>query len=149
MTLSEKIRNDMLIALKEKNSVKVDIFKMVLASLKNAEIENGKELDANSQEQIVRKEVKKLRDAFEQYTENGREDLAKKEKEQLDILETYLPKQMDEAEVRFFVEEKAKELGAESMRDIGKVMGIVMKELQGKADGGMVNNIVKDVLNEI
>ena len=149
MTLSEKIRNDMLIALKEKNSVKVEIFKMVLASLKNAEIENGKELDANSQEQIVRKEVKKLRDAFEQFTENGREDLAKKEKEQLDILEIYLPKQMDEAEVRLFVEEKAKELGAESMRDIGKVMGVVMKELQGKADGGMVNNIVKDVLNEI
>ncbi len=149
MTLSEKIRNDMFASLKEKDSIKVEILKMVLASFKNAEIENGKELDASTQEQIVAKEVKKLKDAFEQYSQGGREDLAQKEKAQLDILLVYLPKQMEESEVRAFVEQKAKELGAESIRDMGKVMGVVMKELQGKADGGMVNNLVKDVLNEI
>jgi uncharacterized protein len=149
MTLSEKIHNDMITAVKAKESVKVEILKMVIASLKNAEIENEKELDEKAQEQILHKEVKKLKDAFEQFTLGGREDLAKKEKEQLGILEKYLPKQMEESEVRVFVEQKAKELGAESIRDMGKVMGVVMKELQGKADGGMVNNIVKDVLNEI
>ena len=149
MTLSEKIRNDMISAVKAKDSVKVEILKMVLASLKNAEIEAEKELDEKTQEQVVQKEVKKLKDAFEQYTQAGRDDLAQKEKTQLEILEVYLPKQMEESEVRAFVEQKAKELGAESIRDMGKVMGVVMKELSGKADGGMVNNIVKEVLNEI
>lgn len=149
MTLSEKIRNDMISAVKAKDAVKVEILKMVLASLKNAEIEAEKELDEKAQEQVVRKEVKKLKDAFEQYIQASREDLAQKEKAQLEILEVYLPKQMEESEVRAFVQQKAKELGAESMRDIGRVMGVVMKELSGKADGGMVNNIVKDVLNEI
>ncbi len=149
MTLSEKIRNDMISAVKAKESVKVEILKMVLASLKNAEIESEKELDEKAQEQIVRKETKKLKDAFEQYTQGGRDDLAEKEKQQLEILEEYLPKQMQEAEIKEFIGKKAKELGVESMKDMGKLMGVVMKELQGKADGGMVNKLVKEVLNEI
>ncbi len=149
MTLSEKIRKDMLDGVKQKDSVRVDILKMVLASFKNAEIEKGESLDDKSQEAILRKEVKKLKDAFEQYTQAGRSDLAEKEKAQLDILEAYLPELMSEDEVRDFVKKKASELGVESMRDMGKLMGVVMKELQGKADGGVVNNIVREVLNEV
>jgi uncharacterized protein len=149
MTLSEKLRKDMIDAVKAKDSLKVDILKMVIASLKNAEIEKGEALDEKEQESILRREAKKLKDAFVEYREGGREDLAQREKAQLQILEEYLPKLMDESEVREFVQKKAKELEAEGPRDIGKVMGVVMKELQGKADGGMVNNIVKDVLNEI
>jgi uncharacterized protein len=149
MTLSEKIRKDMLDGVKQKDSVRVDILKMVLASFKNAEIEKGESLDEKSQEAILRKEVKKLKDAFEQYTQAGRSDLAQKEKAQLDILEAYLPELMSEDEVREFVKKKASELGVESIRDMGKLMGVVMKELQGKADGGVVNNIVREVLNEV
>jgi len=149
MTLSEKIRKDMLDGVKQKDSVRVDILKMVLASFKNAEIEKGESLDDKSQEAILRKEVKKLKDAFEQYTQAGRSDLAQKEKAQLDILEAYLPELMSEDEVREFVKKKASELGVESMRDMGKLMGVVMKELHGKADGGVVNNIVREVLNEV
>jgi uncharacterized protein len=149
MTLSEKIRKDMLDGVKQKDSVRVDILKMVLASFKNAEIEKGESLDEKSQEAILRKEVKKLKDAFEQYTQAGRSDLAQKEKAQLDILEAYLPELMSEDEVRDFVKKKASELGVESIRDMGKLMGVVMKELQGKADGGVVNNIVREVLNEV
>jgi len=149
MTLSEKIRQDMIFALKTKEVLKIDILKMSLASLKNFEIEKGEELTPSDEEQIVRKEVKKLKDAFEEYTQAGRDDLAKKEKAQLDVLESYLPKLMSDDEIRAVVEQKAKEINAESIRDIGKVMGAVMKELQGKADGTVVNNIVKEVLNEI
>ncbi len=149
MTLTEKIRKDMIEAVKAKDTSKVDILKMALASLKNAQIEKGEDLDEKSQENIIRKEAKKLKDAYEEYQQAGRDDLAEKEKVQLGILEAYLPKLMDESEIRDFVEKKAKELGAQGPRDIGKVMGVVMKELQGKADGGLVNNIVKDVLNEI
>lgn len=139
----------MIDAVKAKDILKIDILKMALASLKNAEIEKGESLDEKTQENILRKEAKKLKDAYEEYKQAGRDDLAEKEKAQLEILEVYLPKLMDESEVRSFVEKKAKELDAQGPRDMGKVMGVVMKELQGKADGGVVNNIVKDVLNEI
>lgn len=149
MSLLNNIRQDMLTSLKEKDSVKVEILKMSLASLKNAEIEKGDELDDTQQEQILYKEVKKLKDAFEEYTKAGREDLAQKEKKQLEILQEYLPDLMSEDEVRSFVKEKSKELGVSGPQDMGKMMGIVMKDLQGKADGGLVNNIVKEVLNEI
>ncbi len=149
MTLSEKIRKDMIAAVKAKDTLKIDILKMALASLKNAEIEKDRELDEKEQENILRKEAKKLKDAYEEYKQAGRDDLAEKEEAQLEILEAYLPKLMDESEVKEFVQKKAKELKAEGPRDMGKVMGAVMKELQGKADGGVVNNIVKEVLNEI
>ncbi len=139
----------MLDAVKVKDSLKTDILKMSMASLKNAEIEKGEELDGKEQENILRKEAKKLKDAAEEYEKGGREDLAEKEKSQLEILEGYLPKLMDESEIRAFVEEKAKELDAQGPQDMGKIMGVVMKELQGKADGGDVNKIVKEVLNEI
>ena len=139
----------MLDAVKAKDVVKIDILKMALASLKNAEIEKGDSLDEKTQENILRKEVKKLKDAFEEYSKASRDDLAQKEKQQLEILEAYLPELMSEDEVREFVKKKVEELGVQGPGDMGKVMGVVMKELQGKADGGMVNNIVKDVLNEV
>ena len=139
----------MLDAVKAKDVVKIDILKMALASLKNAEIEKGESLDEKTQENILRKEVKKLKDAFEEYSKASRDDLAQKEKQQLEILEAYLAELMSEDEVREFVKKKVEELGVQGPGDMGKVMGVVMKELQGKADGGMVNNIVKDVLNEV
>ena len=149
MTLSEKIRKDMLDAVKAKDVVKIDILKMVIASLKNAELEKGKELDEKEQESILRKEAKKLKDAYEEYVKAGREDLAQKEKDQLNILEAYLPKLMSDSEIKSFVIKKVEEMDAQGSKDTGKVMGIVMKELHGKADGTLVNNIVKEVLNEI
>ncbi len=149
MSLSEKIRKDMIDAVKAKDVSRIDILKMALASLKNAEIEKGELLEQKEQESVLRKETKKLKDAYEEYTKAGREDLAEKEKTQLEILQAYLPKLMDESEIREIVEKTAKELNAEGPRDMGKVIGAVMKKLQGKADGGVVNNIVKDVLNEV
>jgi len=149
MSLSEKIRKDMIDAVKAKDVLKIDILKMALASLKNAEIEKGELLEQKDQENVLRKETKKLKDAYDEYTKAGREDLAEKEKAQLEILQAYLPKLMDESEIREVVEQTAKELNAESPRDMGRVMGTVMKKLQGKADGSVVNNIVKDVLDEV
>jgi uncharacterized protein len=148
MTLLEKIRKDVLEAVKEGEDDRVDILKIAIASLKNAEIEKGEELDDNEQEQILRKEVKKLKDAYEQYVDCDRQDLAEREKRQMNILESYLPKFMEEEEVREIVQKKIEELGADSSKDMGRVMGAVMKELSGKADGGTVNKIVKEVLNE-
>lgn len=149
MSLKEKIHKDMLSAVKAKESEKVDILKMALASIKNAEIEKGKELSLENEEEVLRKEEKKLKDAIEEYEVAGRKDLVEKEKKQLEVLEQYLPKLMQEGEVREVVEKKIAEIGAQGPSDMGKIMGAVMQELKGKADGTLVNNVVKEVLNEI
>ena len=148
MKLSEQIHKDMLEATKSGESQKVEILKLSKSSFKNAEIEKGSELDSDEEEQILWKEEKKLKDAYEQYVKGGREDLAQKEKKQLEVIQKYLPELMSEEEIRDVVEQKVSELEVDSVREMGKVMGAVMKELSDKADGTVVNNIVKEVLNE-
>ncbi len=148
MTLSEQIHKDMLDAVKSGEKNRVEVLKLALASLKNAKVEKGEELEKEEEEKVLWKELRKLQDAYEQYSEGGREDLAQREKEQLEIIQSYLPELMSEKEVRDFVEKKVSELGVDSPKDMGKVMGVVMKELSGKADGTLVSDIVKEVLDE-
>lgn len=143
MSLLETLRKDMILATKEKNVSKMDILKMALATLKNEEIAQGKELTDEGVEKVLRKEVKKIEDSIEQFGQMGREDLVKKEKEQLEYIEEYLPELMSEEEVEKIVKGKIEEVGAQGMSDMGKVMGIVMKEISGKADGYLVKQIVQ------
>jgi hypothetical protein len=146
MTLLEKLRKDMLTALKSGNKDKSQTLKMVVATIKNAQIESEKELTDKDIEKILRKEAKKTEDSIEQYQKMGRDDLVQKEKQDLEIIESYLPELMSDEEVKKVVEKKIKETGAQDMRDMGKVMGAVMKELEGKADGNTVKDIVQSML---
>jgi hypothetical protein len=120
---------------------------MLIATIKNAQIDSQKELTDEEIEKILRKETKKIEDSIQQYQEMGREDLVKKEKIDLKIVEEYLPELMSEEEIKKVVDKKIDELKAESMGDIGKVMGSVMKELEGQADGNTVKNIVQSKLS--
>jgi uncharacterized protein len=147
MSLVDTIRKDMFQALKEGKTLKSDILKMALAEIKNAQKASEKDLEESDIEKILRKEVKKIKDSIEQFEKMGRDDLVKKEKEQLEVLNQYLPELLGEDEVRKVVEEKIKQMGAESMRDTGKVMGVVMKELDGKAEGNTVKTIVQELLS--
>lgn len=144
--LSEKLRADMLDAARQHNEIKLSILKLAIASLKNEMIAKG-DMTEQDEVQVLRKEVKKLKDAIEQYNAAGRKDLADREIGQLEVLESYLPKLMSEDEVREVVKKVIAESGAESVRDMGKVMGLVMRELQGKAEGSVVNNLVKELLS--
>ncbi len=126
---------------------KANILGMAIASASNYKIEIQKELTDEDVVKILRKEEKKLKEAFEQYSQNGREDLAKIEKLQLDVVQSYLPMLMSEEDVLKVVKEKIGAMGEVKMSDIGKVMGPIMQELKGKADGNMVSNAVKQVLN--
>jgi hypothetical protein len=146
MTLLEKLRKDMLTALKSGNKDKSQTLKMVVATIKNAQIESEKELTDKDIEKILRKEAKKTEDSIEQYQKMGRDDLVQKEKQDLEIIQSYLPELMSDEEVKKVVEKKIKETGAQDMRDMGKVMGAVMKELEGKADGNTVKDIVQSML---
>ena len=147
MSLVDTLRKDMFEASKKGEVEKADILKMAMASIKNAQIEVEEELTDTDIEKILRKEVKKVKDSIEQFEKMAREDLLKKEQLQLTVLQSYLPEQMNEEEVKKVVEEKIEQLGAKDMRDMGKVMGVVMKELDGKTDGNTVKNIVQSLLS--
>jgi len=147
MSLVDTIRKDMFQASKDGDKDRENILKMAIASVKNAEIEKGEELKKEEIQKILRKEVKKIKDSIEQFKEMGRDDLVAKEVVQLEVLQEYLPQPLSEKEVREVVEAKIKELGAEDMGDMGKVMGAAMKELEGKADGNTVKDIVQEILS--
>ena len=146
MSLLEEIRKDMLTALKSGKKSKSQTLKMLVASIKNAQIESEKELSDKEIEKILRKETKKIDDSIEQYQKMGRDDLVKKEKQDLEIIEEYLPDLMSNDDIKKVVEKKIEQLGASDIRDMGKVMGAVMKDLEDKADGNTVKNIVQSML---
>ncbi len=148
MSLLETLRKDMFSATKDGNTTRADILKMAIAAIKNAEIEKGEALDDKEIVKVLRKEVKKIQDSIVQFTAAKRQDLVDRETEQLEALEEYLPEQMSEEEIKKVVKAKIVELEAEGMKDFGKVMGGVMKELAEQADGGMVKDIIESLLNE-
>lgn len=146
MSISENIRKDMFIASKEGRTDEANILKMAIASIKNAEIEIGKEPEDSEVEKILRKETKKITDAIEQYEKMGREDLLSTEKAQLEVLNRYLPQLFSVEEVTEVVKKKIAELGVTEMRDMGRVMGAVMAEVGSRTDGNTVKNIVSGLL---
>lgn len=134
-------------AIKDGQKDQSEILKMALASIKNVQIESEKELTDIDVQKILRGEVKKIKDSVEQFSKMQRDDLVARETIQLEVLQSYLPQPMSEDEIRKVVQAKVKELNTESIRDMGKVMGAVMKELEGKADGNTVKGIVQDILS--
>jgi len=161
MSLKEKIQIDIKKAMQEKDQLKVSVLRMLMAAIFNKEKEKRaklskteelEKLDELSQltdeetTEVISSENKKRKDSIEQYEKGNRQDLADKEKKESEILTTYLPEQMPEEEVRKIVRGKIKELGASSPQDTGKVMGALMSELKGKAEGGLINKIVQEEL---
>jgi uncharacterized protein YqeY len=122
MSLFNQIKKDMITALKSGYKDKSQTLKMLIATIKNAQIDSQKELTDEEIEKILRKETKKIEDSIQQYQEMGREDLIKKEKIDLKIVEEYLPELMSEEEIKKVVDKKIDELKAESMGDMGKVI---------------------------
>ncbi|HVX93182.1 MAG TPA: GatB/YqeY domain-containing protein [Candidatus Dojkabacteria bacterium] len=144
MSIQDTLRKNMFEAKKDGDVSKANILSMVMSSIKNEEINKGKELTDDEQIQIIRKETKKLVESYELFTASGRKDLADNEKYQLEVLNTYLPQLMSEEDIRTKVKEI---IDNAPKKDMGVVMGLVMKELKGKADGNAVNKIVKELLS--
>ena len=133
-------------ATKAGESIKVDILKLAIAAIKNAQIESQEELTDEEIAKILRKESRKVEDSIEQFTKADRQDLVDREKAQLEVLEQYLPQQMSQEDLEKVVKSKIEELKPEGMKDMGKVMGAVMKEVGGNADGNIVREIVQQHL---
>lgn len=146
MSLIDTFRKDMISATKDGNTDKLDILKLALASMINAQKAASEELKDVDFEKILRKEVNKVKDSIEQFSAIGRMELANREKRQLEVLESYLPKEMSSEDVAKIVKRIISEIKPEGSKDMGRVMGVVMKEVAGKADGNVVKEIVLEHL---
>ena len=146
MSLKERLKEDMKAALKAKDKEKLSVIRMLQALIKNAEIDKRGELTDEEIVSLLMKYAKQRRESIELYEKGGRQDLVEKEKRELQIVESYLPKQMSEEEIREVVTEVIKEVGASSPKDLGKVMQAVMPKVKGRADGSLVNRVVREFL---
>lgn len=146
MSLLKNIHKDMIDASKEGDNIAVDILKLVIADIRNEEIALDKELTDEDVLKVLRREKNKINDSIEQYTKMGRNDLVSRESAQLKVIEKYLPSLMSEEEITKVVSKVITDTNSSGMKSIGLVMGSVMKELNGKADGNLVKNIVERLL---
>ena len=130
----------------DKNVLVRDTIRMFLSEVQRFEIDNKEEVDDAKALQIINKMIKQRNDSISQFKEGGREDLADKEQQEVEILSKYKPEQLSEEDLTEKVKSAIEETGAESMQDIGKVMGVLKSALAGSADMGLVSKIVKDQL---
>jgi uncharacterized protein YqeY len=148
MTLREQIISDMTASMKAQDAPRTSTLRMVKAAMMNRQIEKGGELDDEEMTKLLRSLVKQRRDSVEQYEKGGRQDLADREKAEIEVIEAYLPQAASQEEINAAVAAAIVETGASSMKDMGKVMKSVQAALAGKnADGRTVSEIVKAKLN--
>ena len=149
MTLRDRLTEDMKQAMKDKEAgkLKLSVIRMVRSAAKNVEIDRRKELDDNELLDVVVKEVKMRRDSLDEFRKAGRPELLAVLEQEIAILMEYLPEQMSEAEVRALVTQAVADAQAASAKDMGKVMALLMPKVKGRADGKLVNSIVKELLS--
>ena len=149
--LTDRLQEDLKTAMRAKDQVRLRTIRSLRAALTEKEIElRAQHQDLTEEEvlAVVQKQAKQRRDAIEQYQEAGRDDLVRKEEEELEVLEEYLPEQLGDEEIRKVLHELIKATGAASPRDLGKVMGVAMQRLRGKADGRRVNELARELLSD-
>ncbi len=144
--LREQINNDMKTAMKAKETQKRDALRLLLSAFKQVEVDERKELSDEDVSKIIQKQVKQRLDSASQFKEAGRDDLLEKEETEIAFFMVYMPKQLDDAELEEAVAAIIAQVGASTMKDMGKVMGVASKQLSGKADGKRINEVVKKLL---
>lgn len=148
MSLKEQIPNDIKNALRNKSTVELSVLRMLQSAIHNKEIDNKEELSDEQVIEVVSSEVKKRRDAASEFEKVNRPDAAQKEKEEIEILLKYMPEQLSEDQIREEVAKAIEESMADGLKDLGKVMKIIMPRMKGKADGKLVNSMVRDLLEK-
>ncbi len=149
MSLLQKFDDDLKRALKASDSLKVSVLRLAKAALKNKQIDKGEELSDDEIISTISTLSKQRRESIELFSKGGREDLAEKERQELAILQSYLPKQLTPEELDAIIAEAIKESSAGGLKEIGKVMRLVMQRVKGAADGKIVNQRVKELLEKM
>ena len=149
MSLKEKLTADMKEAMKarEKGRQRLGVIRMVRGAIRQQEIDGQKELDDDAVLAVISKEVKQRRDSIEEFKKGGREDLVAQNEAEIAVLMAYLPQQMAEGEIRKLVQDAIAATGASSPKEMGKVMKELMPKVKGRADGKLVNQIVRELLS--
>ena len=148
MSLLQQLTSDMVSAMKNHDKETLNVVRMLKAAVQNEQIELGHDLSANEEIAVMAREYKQRKESLEEFEKAGREDLINQAKNELAIVEKYMPKQLSKDEVTKIVKEVIDELNASSMKNFGQVMGSVMPKVQGQADGKLVNQVVKEQLSK-
>lgn len=146
MNLAERLNEDMKQAMKAGNKFRLSTIRLVRAAIKNQEIELRRPLDDNETLSVLSRELKQRRDSLLEFKNAGREDLVSNVSAEIEIISEYLPKQLNEEEIKAIVVQTMQETGASSKADMGKLMGALMPKVKGVADGKVVNGIVQQLL---
>ena len=144
--LKQQITDAMKAAMKGGHKARLGVVRLMLAAIKQREVDERIELDDSQVLAVLDKMVKQRRDSMQQYGDAGRDDLATVEAAEIEVIQEFLPTALSETEISAIIEAAIAETGAESMRDMGKVMGIVKPKVQGRADVGQVSGLVKQKL---
>jgi uncharacterized protein YqeY len=147
MTLKERIKNDIKEAMRAKDTLKRDTLRNIQAAIKQIEVDERRELDDAQVEAILSKYLKQREDAKKQFADAGRDDLVAKEETEIAIIQSYLPEPLSDEELETILKEIIAQTGAQSMKDMGKVMGAAKAKVGSRADGGRINQIVKQLLS--
>ena len=143
MTFKEKLNEGVVLAAKAKDKIRLSALRMLKSGLHNREIDLKRELGEDEFLQLLSSMVKQRKDSIEQFAKGGRMDLVEKEKAELKVIEEFLPAQLTEADLDEAISEAIREVGAAGVRDMGKVMKVLMPKLTGRADGKIVGEKVK------
>ncbi len=146
MSLKSKLQDELKAAMKAKDALRKKVLRMALAEVKNIEIDKKEELEDSQILSILQKEVKSRRETIEGAEQANRPDLIEEAEAEIAILAEFLPEAMSEDELRTIVEETVAQVGATSMREIGKVMGALIPKIKGRADGGVANKMVREII---
>jgi hypothetical protein len=142
-----RLMNDMKSAMKAGEKAELGALRNLIGKVKAKQIDSGKTLTDDECIKVMATSAKQLKDSIHQYKNGGRDDLAENEAFELSIVEKYLPEQMSEDDVRAIVQKTITDVGAESMKDMGKVMGVAMQAVGGEADGSIVQKMVREELS--
>ncbi len=146
MSLKERLLDDMKAAMRDKDTIRKNTIQMARSAVLQVEKDNKVTLDDDGIIEIIAKEVKKRRDSMPDFEKSGRQDLVDNLKIEIDVLLQYLPQQLTEVELEVIVKDVIQETGASSAKDIGRIMQSVLPRVKGRADGKMINQIVKKYL---
>ena len=148
MTLKDRLVEDMKVAMKakEEGKVRLSVIRMVRAAIKNAEIDKKIEFSDDQVIEVLAREMKLRRDALEAFEKADRPETVKALEEEMVVLMGYLPQQLSEGEIRQLVQETVVKIGAQGLKDLGKVMGAIAPKTKGRADGKLVNQVVREML---
>lgn len=146
MSLKERLLDDMRAAMKSRDAFRKNILSMARAAVLQVEKDQRVDLDDQGVIEVLSKEAKLRKEAIGDFKKGNRQDLVEKNEREIEILQEYLPQQLSEEEIEEIVKQTINEVGANSVRDMGKVMGAIMPKVKGRADGSIVNRLVKEYL---